>query len=60
MRRRVGEAVKWMIEESDKGGLRKRMSKPFDNARSSRDGGGENALGNMGVEDRPSASQEAA
>ena len=42
------------------GRLRKRMWKPFDNARSSRDGGGENALGNMGVDDRPSASQEAA
>ena len=60
MRRRLGDAAKWTIEESDKGGLRKRMWKPFDNARSSRDGGGENALGNMGVDDRPSASQEAA
>ena len=55
MRSTVGEAAKWTIEESDRGGLRKRRWRPFGMAGSSRDGVPENARGHVDVEDRPAA-----
>jgi hypothetical protein len=48
----VGEAGKWRIEESDRGGLKKRRWSPFESARISAHGVPENALEPVGVEDR--------
>ena len=55
MRSTLAEAAKWTIEESDRGGLRKRLWRPFGMAGSSRDGVPENARGHVDVEDRPPA-----
>ena len=55
MRSTLAEAAKWTIEESDRGGLRKRLWRPFGMAGSSRDGVPENARGHVDVEDRPAA-----
>jgi choline dehydrogenase-like flavoprotein len=55
MRSILAEAAKWTIEESDRGGLRKRLWRPFGMAGSSRDGVPENARGHVDVEDRQAA-----
>ena len=52
MRSTVGEAAKWRIEESDRGGLKKRRWSPFETARISAHGVPENTGRDDGVDER--------
>lgn len=53
MRARLGEAAKWTVEETDKGGLQRRKWRPFGGPRQGVEGVPKNALEASGREDGP-------
>lgn len=53
MRATLAEATPWTIEESDRGGLRRRRWKPFQGAAAFRDGADENGHPAPRADDRP-------
>ena len=53
MRCKLGEAAKWTVQETDKGGLQRRKWRPFGGIRQGVEGVPENALEATGREDGP-------